>query len=168
MKYCFLLGWLLALAWWSAKRYGGNARDALSRTLPSGLYSPLNTVLFTPISYLAYVHPSMIFNGALYLAPLNLSYATCGLYVNLIFMYWIKRTKTAWFEKYNYILNAALSGAVAFMGIIIFFAVQYKGTELLWWGNAVVTRGIDSYAGAQVALIPDLPAKGYFGPDTWY
>ena len=41
-------------------------------------------------------------------------------------------------------------------------------TTVEWELPDVVTRGIDSYNGAQVALLTELPAKGYFGPDTWF
>lgn len=99
-------------------------------------------------------------------APVNLTYFTGGFYFSLAFMYYLKRYKTAWWEKYNYVLAAALTGGVAFSGIIIFFAVQYHPKTIDWWGINVLTQTIDGGAGQQ-ALLPNLPAKGYFGPDTW-
>ena len=166
MKYCFLLGFLLSLVWWGTKRFGGRVRNAIEGVLPSAVFAPLNLLIFTPISWLKHVHPSLIFNGMLFWAPLNLTYFTGGFYVSFAFMYYLKRYKTAWWEKYNYVLSAALTGGVAFSGIIIFFAVQYHPKTLSWWGTNVLTATIDGGAG-QLALIPDLPAKGYFGPDSW-
>ncbi|KAF7122077.1 hypothetical protein CNMCM5793_000032 [Aspergillus hiratsukae] len=166
MKYCFLLGFLLAIVWWTTKRFGSYFREACKSALPAAVFNPMNTLVFTPISWLKHVHPSLIFNGMLFWAPLNLTYFTGGLYFSFAFMYYLKRYKTAWWEKYNYVLSAALTGGVAFSGIIIFFAVQYHPKSISWWGNNVLGQTIDGGAG-QVALIPDLPAKGYFGPDTW-
>ncbi|KAK6063067.1 OPT family small oligopeptide transporter [Seiridium cupressi] len=167
MKYCFLLGFLLAIVWWTVKRFGSYARDAIKRVLPAAVFTPVNAVIFTPISWLKHVHPSLVFNGMLNWAPLNLTYWTGGFYVSFFFMYYMRRYKTAWWEKYNYVLSAGLTGGVAFSGLIIFFAVQYHPKSISWWGTDVLSATLDGGAG-QSALIPDLPEKGYFGPDTWY
>ncbi|KAJ6031021.1 hypothetical protein N7540_001753 [Penicillium herquei] len=166
MKWCFLLGFLLAIVWWTAKRFGSQVRDAAKSILPGGIFKPVNAFIFTPISWLKHVHPSLFINGFLMWAPVNLTYYTGGLYISAFFMYWLKRYKTAWWEKYNYVLAAALTGGVAFSGIIIFFAVQYHPVSISWWGNNVLEATIDGGIGQQ-ALLTELPAKGFFGPDTW-
>jgi OPT family small oligopeptide transporter len=132
LKYCFLLGFLLALVWWTIKRFGAHAREWCRARLPAAIFKPLNILIFAPISWLRDVHPSLILNGMLYWAPLNLTYFTGGLYFSFAFMFYLKRYKTAWWEKYNYVLAAALGGAVAFSGIIIFFAVQYHPVVISW------------------------------------
>ncbi|KAJ5933993.1 hypothetical protein N7454_006322 [Penicillium verhagenii] len=166
MKYTFLFGFLLAIAWWVVKRFGSHFQEACKSRLPSGIFKPVNTLVFTPISWLKHVHPSLVFNGFLWWAPVNLSYFMGGLYFSAAFMFYLRRYKTQWWEKYNYVLAAALTGGVAFSGIIIFFAVQYHPVSVDWWGNNVLGATIDGGLGQQ-ALIPDLPAKGYFGPDSW-
>jgi OPT family small oligopeptide transporter len=184
LKYCFLLGFLLAIVWWTVKRVGVSAREWFRVRLPAAIFTPLNVLIFAPVSWLRDVHPSLVLNGMLWWAPLNLTYFTSGLYFSVAFMYYLKRYKTAWWEKYNYVLAAAFNGGVAFSGLIIFFAVQYHPVVISWvshltsfahsnlpltisqWGNTVIDTGVDGYAG-QGALITDLPAKGYFGPDTW-
>lgn len=167
MKYCFLLGFLLALVWWTTKRYGAHVRQAFKAILPSAIFTPLNILIFTPISWLKHVHPSLVFNGMLLWAPVNLTYFTGGLYFAFAFMFYVKRYYTGWWEKYNYVLSAALTGAVAFSGIIIFFAVQYHPVTLNWWGVNVLSATIDGGTG-QGALLTEMPAKGYFGPDKWF
>lgn len=164
MQYTFLFGFLLALAWWTVKRFGRYGRDACKSALPAVVYKPLNAVVFTPISWLKHVHPSLLFNGMIYWAPLNLTYFTGGLYFSFAFMYYLKRYKTAWWEKYNYVLSAAFTGGVAFSGIIIFFAVQYHPKAVSWWGTKVLGETIDGGLGQQTLLQP--PADG-FGPKTW-
>lgn len=166
MKWCFLLGFLLALVWWTTKRFGTHVRQACKSALPPAIYRPIDMAIFTPISWLKHVHPSLVMNGMLAWAPLNLTYFTGGLYVSFAFMYYLRRYKTAWWEKYNYVLSAGLTGGVAFSAIIIFFAVQYHPKSISWWGSNVLSETVDGGAG-RVALYPDLPAKGYFGPDSW-
>ncbi|KAJ2955775.1 hypothetical protein NQ176_g11373 [Zarea fungicola] len=106
----------------------------------------------------------------LFWAPTNLTYFTGGLYISGAFMYYLRRYKTGWWEKYNYLLSAALTGAVAFSAIILFFAVQYHPVTFEWWGTDIVGNTIDGggLEDAQSALLMNLPAKGYFGPDTWH
>jgi len=81
------------------------------------------------------------------------------------FMWYLRHYKTAWWEKYNYVLAAALTAGVAFSGIIILFAVQFHPVAATWWGTTVTTKGVDGGAG-QSSLLP-LPATGFFGPSTW-
>lgn len=166
MKYCFLLGFLLALVWWTTKRFGSHVREACRAALPAAVFAPLNVAVFTPISWLKHVHPSLVFNGLLQWAPVNLTYFTGGLYLSFAFMFYLRRYKTAWWEKYNYVLSAGLTGAVAFSGIIIFFAVQYHPKTISWWGVDIVSNTIDGGTG-QGARLTAMPAKGYFGPDSW-
>ncbi|KAK0732321.1 oligopeptide transporter protein [Lasiosphaeris hirsuta] len=162
MKYCFLLGFLLALTWWTIKRFGSYVQSACRNALPGFLFTPLNAVLFTPISYLKHVHPSLVMNGMLFWAPLNLTYFTGGFYISFAFMYYLRRYKTAWWEKYNYVLSAALTGGVAFSGIIIFFAVQYHPQAIDWWGVNVLGQTIDGGPGRR-RCFPTCPRRGILG-----
>lgn len=52
LQYSFLLGFLLALVWWTVKRFGAYGREWLRARLPAAIFNPFNTVLFTPISWL--------------------------------------------------------------------------------------------------------------------
>lgn len=167
MKYCFLLGFLLALLWWGLKNYGRFVRDGAQRVLPSALYTPLNWVLFKPIGAFKHVHPSLILNGMLFWAPNNLSYLTGAFYANFFFMYYLRKYKTAWWEKYNYIVAAGLAGGVAFSAIIIFFAVQYHEVDVTWWGNTVNSLGVDGGADGARSTLLEVPPEG-FGPKSWY
>lgn len=167
IQYTFLLGFLLAVAWWVVKRFGPKVRSGARSVLPAGVFGILNLAIFTPISWLKHVHPSLIINGMITWAPTNLSYWIGSVYVAFAFMWYMKRYKTAWWEKYNYVLSAALTGGVAFSAIIIFFAVQWNEVPLPWWGNTVNDNTLDTF-GAPLVLLQDLPEKGYFGPDTWH
>jgi hypothetical protein len=80
--------------------------------------------------------------------------------LSFIFMYWMPRHRLAWWEKYNYVLSAALTAGVAICGLVMFFAVEYDPKSLEWWGNKVSSAGID---GSSKGLLP-IPARGYFGP----
>ncbi|KAF6152754.1 hypothetical protein GIB67_021414 [Kingdonia uniflora] len=44
-------------------------------------------------------------------------------------------TILGWWQKYNYVLSAALDAGTAFMGILLFFTLQNEGHNLKWWGT---------------------------------
>ena len=77
-------------------------------------------------------------------------------------MYWIQKHKTAWFERYNYTLSAALTAGVAVSALVMFFAVGYHPKNLSWWGNDVPWAGVD---GSSVGILPIPADRGYFGPE---
>ncbi|ODV75575.1 small oligopeptide transporter [Cyberlindnera jadinii NRRL Y-1542] len=145
MQYAFLMGFGIALVFIVMRRFGGKS---------------------TWYKYFGKLEPTVIIGGILSTyAPYNLTYLTGALYFGFLFMYYIRRRYVAWFEKYDYVISAALSAGVAFSAIIIFFAVQYHAKDINWWGNTVMYDGVDGGAG-QVALY-DISAteRGYFGPE---
>ncbi|KAL7243054.1 hypothetical protein ACSBR1_015462 [Camellia fascicularis] len=52
-----------------------------------------------------------------------------------IFNYFVFKYHKGWWQKYNYILSAALDAGTAFMGVLLFFALQNVGKNLKWWGS---------------------------------
>lgn len=101
---------------------------------------------------------------------LSLSYATNGIYISFIFMHYIKRRYSAWWEKYNYLLEAGFDVGVAISGIVQTFAFS-MGTKVAldWWGNKVATAGVDYVSYNQNASLYPIPDVGYFGvpPDQY-
>ncbi|WVZ86933.1 hypothetical protein U9M48_033644 [Paspalum notatum var. saurae] len=64
--------------------------------------------------------------------PLNYT-AWCS--VGTVFNFFIFRYRKGWWQRYNYVLSAAMDAGVAIMGVVIYFALS--GHPLDWWG----TRG---------------------------
>ncbi|PSK37590.1 OPT family small oligopeptide transporter [Candidozyma pseudohaemuli] len=139
LQWCFLIGFLLAFPCWALRKWGRK------------------TVIGK------YVHPVVVVFGFLQYAPYNLSYYIPGMILSFIFMYLIRKRKTAWWEKYNYILSGGMDAGVAFSSIIIFFAVQYHAKNIEWWGNTVNDNGIDAMRPSRLNVTTDAP-DGYFGP----
>ncbi|KAH1055560.1 hypothetical protein J1N35_033625 [Gossypium stocksii] len=54
-----------------------------------------------------------------------------------IFNYFVFKYHKRWWQKYNYVLSAALDAGTAFMGVLLFFALQNEGHNLKWWGTEV-------------------------------
>ncbi|KAK4563676.1 hypothetical protein RGQ29_005998 [Quercus rubra] len=55
--------------------------------------------------------------------------------VGTIFNFFIFRYRKQWWQRYNYILSAALDAGVAFMGVLLYFSVGMEGKGLTWWGT---------------------------------
>lgn len=112
-----------------------------------------------PGSILRYVHIPVVLSGPLYLAPYNFSYLWPGVMFGYLFNVHIKQRYTSWWQKYALPLTTGFQVAIALSAIVIFFAVQYKGINLSWWGNNVSFAGVDG-SGDCVLLTP--PANGTF------
>lgn len=164
-KWCFLIGFLIAVVFLTAQGLGPKylppVRESLRTKLRPNTFALLNRTLFPFIASLLWLNPILIIQGIQHWAPSNLSYKTPGIILSFIFMYWLPRHRLAWWEKYNYLLSAALTAGVALSALVIFFAVGYNPKSLTWWGNTVSSAGAD---GAGKGILP-LPARGYFGPE---
>lgn len=163
-KYCFLIGFLFGLFYvmgrWICSRYGQRVIEATRNKVRPATFEYLQSFVFMPIQTLKWFNPVLILVGMQDLCPVNMSYCIPGFLLCYVFMYHIKNRYTAWWERYNYVLAAAMYAAVAFCSIIIFFSVEYHPKPLEWWGNTVSSAGEDGNLGGYLSI----PASGYFGP----
>ncbi|KAK4108537.1 OPT superfamily oligopeptide transporter [Canariomyces notabilis] len=163
-KWCFLMGVAISIVFLVGQGLGPRhlpgVKERLRLRLSPRTFALLDRTLFPFVASLLWLNPILIIQGIQHWAPSNLSYKTPGFILSYIFMYWMPRHRLAWWEKYNYVLSAALTAGVAISGLIQFFAIGYNPVKLSWWGNTVSSAGID---GKQVGLLP-IPERGYFGP----
>lgn len=66
----------------------------------------------------------------------------------------------AFWSKYNYVLSAAFKIAIAISALVIYFALEYSGISLGWWGN-------DANSGCEASSCTrlKLPKGQHFGPE---
>ncbi|MCD7457465.1 oligopeptide transporter 4 [Datura stramonium] len=55
--------------------------------------------------------------------------------VGTIFNFFIFRYRKQWWQRYNYILSAALDAGVAFMAVLLYFSLGMENKGLTWWGT---------------------------------
>ncbi|KAI1333731.1 OPT oligopeptide transporter protein-domain-containing protein [Xylariaceae sp. FL0016] len=146
-KWCFLIGTVIALVFLFGQGYGPKylpgVREKLRLSLRPRTFALLDRTFFPFVASLLWLNP------------------TPGIILSFIFMYWLPRHRLAWWEKYNYVLSAALTAGVAVSALLMFFAVGYNPISLTWWGNTVSHAGVD---GSSVGILP-IPERGYFGPE---
>ncbi|KAJ6628594.1 OPT-domain-containing protein [Mycena sp. CBHHK59/15] len=109
---------------------------------------------------LEYLHLPVVLAGGLSWAPYNMANIWPAVPVAYLFNVFIKKRYVAWWSKYNYITTTAFSAAIAISGVVIFFAVEWPGVEIIWSGN---TRPFDGCDGNACARLP-IPDVGFFGP----
>ncbi|KAM1020192.1 hypothetical protein ACFX13_042214 [Malus domestica] len=72
------------------------------------------------------------FAGMSYATPTNIA---SWLITECIFNYFVFKYHKRWWQKYNYVLFAVLDAGTAFMGVLLFYALQNPKYELKWCGT---------------------------------
>ncbi|KAM0559901.1 hypothetical protein ACHAPJ_003851 [Fusarium lateritium] len=110
----------------------------LGALLPIAVYI-LRTKVFPQVNWLKKVHVPLFLGGLNYIPPASGvnygSWAICGLLFGVV----IKRRKSDWWRRFNFVFSSALDCSVAIAGIVIFFAIFYTGAadHFSWWGTKV-------------------------------
>ncbi|XP_058217154.1 oligopeptide transporter 4-like isoform X2 [Rhododendron vialii] len=60
---------------------------------------------------------------------------TSWIIVGTIFNFFIFRYRKKWWQRYNYVLSAALDAGVAFMAVLLYFSVGIENESVNWWGT---------------------------------
>lgn len=94
-----------------------------------------------PRSFIRKVNTPVIFTGTGLMPPATginfTAWAMCG----FVFNYLVKKYRTGWWTRYNYVLGAALDTGTALSAVIIFFCLIFPSgpqsdfANTGWWGN---------------------------------
>ncbi|XP_019164534.1 PREDICTED: oligopeptide transporter 4-like [Ipomoea nil] len=60
---------------------------------------------------------------------------TSWILVGTVFNFFVFRYRKKWWQRYNYILSAALDAGVAFMAVFLYFTVGLENKNVSWWGT---------------------------------
>ncbi|KAL0352607.1 UNVERIFIED_CONTAM: Oligopeptide transporter 4, partial [Sesamum calycinum] len=55
--------------------------------------------------------------------------------VGTIFNLFVFRYRKRWWQRYNYVLSAALDAGLAFMGVALYFCLGVDNVSISWWGS---------------------------------
>ncbi|CAL1352075.1 unnamed protein product [Linum trigynum] len=138
---------------------------------PGGLYRNLvwlflvGAVLPIPIwalskafpekKWIALINIPVISYGFAGMPPATPTNIASWLITGMFFNYFVFKYHKRWWQKYNYVLSAALDAGTAFMGVLLFFALQNSGHNLKWWGTEV-----DHCPLASCPTAPGIAVKG--------
>ncbi|XP_022772273.1 oligopeptide transporter 2-like [Durio zibethinus] len=59
----------------------------------------------------------------------------CWLIIGVIFNYYVFKYRKGWWQRYNYVLSAALDAGLAFMGVLLYFTLTMQEISISWWGG---------------------------------
>ncbi|KAG0258852.1 hypothetical protein BG011_003034, partial [Mortierella polycephala] len=78
--------------------------------------------------------------------------------VGFLFQFCAKRYRAEWYQRFNYVLSAALDSGVAISALVIFFTLQMHGIDFPdWWGTNMHHCPLDTanYYGVQPTNKPE-------------
>ncbi|CAK8543279.1 unnamed protein product [Lathyrus sativus] len=104
-----------------------------------GLLAPvpvwLLSIRFPNQKWIQLINFPIIIGGASSIPPVrSVNYISWGI-VGIFFNFYVYRKFKAWWARHTYILSAGLDAGVAFMGLVLYFALQSYGIfGPTWWG----------------------------------
>ncbi|CAI8587040.1 unnamed protein product [Vicia faba] len=103
------------------------------------------------------IHLPLIFSGGASIPPARaVNYLSWGA-VGILFNFYIYKKYKTWWARHTYILSAGMDAGIAFMGVLLFFALQnYDIFGPAWWG----LDGTDHCPLATCPTAPGVKAKG--------
>lgn len=89
---------------------------------------------FPSHKWISYIHLPVLLGSTASMPPATTVNFNSWIIVGIIFNYFIRKYHNKWWERYNYVLSAALDAGVAFMGVLIYLALTMENKGLSWWG----------------------------------
>ncbi|KAG0025207.1 hypothetical protein BGZ81_007330, partial [Podila clonocystis] len=108
-----------------------------------GLFIPIPFYLIAkrwPGTILDKIHTPVLLTATGMMPPARPYQYANWLAVGFVFQFLIKKYKNAWYNRFNYVLSAALDSGVAIAALVIFFSLQMHGIDFpSWWGTNMNT-----------------------------
>ncbi|KAJ7569002.1 hypothetical protein O6H91_01G056800 [Diphasiastrum complanatum] len=120
---------------------------------PSGLYRNMNWAFvggalapipvwllsktFPRVKWIPLISVPIILNGAAVMPPATAVNLSSWVLVGLFFNWYVFEYHRKWWQRYNYVLSAALDVGTAFMGVFLYVSLGIHNKTLNWWGNDV-------------------------------
>uniref|UniRef100_A0A803MC92 Oligopeptide transporter 4 n=2 Tax=Chenopodium quinoa TaxID=63459 RepID=A0A803MC92_CHEQI len=90
---------------------------------------------FPKQSWILLINLPILFSATSSMPPATTLNYNAWIVVGTIFNLIIFRYRKLWWQRYNYILSAALDAGVAFMGVLLYLALVMEDKNLTWWGT---------------------------------
>ncbi|RWR86505.1 oligopeptide transporter 1-like protein [Cinnamomum micranthum f. kanehirae] len=114
MNWFFLIGFILPILVWGLSR------------------------MFPRAKWIRLINVPIILGATASMPPARSVNYLCWGAVGFIFNFVIYRRFKQWWARHNYVLSAGLDAGIAFMGIIVYFALNFKDVfGVSWWGLEV-------------------------------
>ncbi|KAG8059785.1 hypothetical protein GUJ93_ZPchr0002g25849 [Zizania palustris] len=92
--------------------------------------------MFPRQKWIALINLPVLIGATAMMPPATSVNYNSWLLIGTIFNFFVFRYRKKWWERYNYILSAALDAGVAFMGVLLYFSLTMENRSIDWWGTA--------------------------------
>ncbi|CAK9152107.1 unnamed protein product [Ilex paraguariensis] len=90
---------------------------------------------FPKQSWIPLINLPVLLGATAYMPPATALNYNSWILVGTIFNFFVFRYRKKWWQRYNYILSAALDAGVAFMAVFLYFTVGMEDRNVKWWGT---------------------------------
>ena len=90
---------------------------------------------FPKQTWIRLINLPVLLGATAYMPPATALNYNSWIVVGTIFNFFVFRYRKQWWQRYNYVLSAALDAGVAFMAVLIYLSVGVENTSLTWWGT---------------------------------
>ncbi|KAG9145832.1 hypothetical protein Leryth_026900 [Lithospermum erythrorhizon] len=125
----------------SPKRIFGNQGNysALNWFFLGGLLGPFIVWLchkaFPKHSWIPLINLPVLLGATAAMPPATSVNYNSWILVGTIFNFFVFRYRKRWWQRYNYVLSAALDAGVAFMAVLLYLALGVEDKGIKWWGT---------------------------------
>jgi len=91
--------------------------------------------VFPKQHWISLIHLPVLLGATANMPPASTVNFNSWIVVGTIFNYFVFKYRKNWWQRYNYVLAAALDAGLAFMTVLIYFAVTMEGKGIQWWGT---------------------------------
>ncbi|KAF9152240.1 hypothetical protein DFQ26_000956, partial [Actinomortierella ambigua] len=89
-----------------------------------------------PNTWVELIHIPVILNATGMMPPASPFHYWNWVGVGFAFQFFLRRYRTSWYMRFNYITSAAFDTGTAFFALLVFFALQMHEINFpTWWGN---------------------------------
>nr|KYP46246.1 Oligopeptide transporter 2 [Cajanus cajan] len=85
--------------------------------------------------WISSIHLPVLLGATAAMPPASTVNFNSWIIVATIFNYYVFKYRKNWWQRYNYVLAAALDAGLAFMTVLLYFSLNMEGTSIEWWGT---------------------------------
>lgn len=107
--------------------------------------------------WISYIHLPVLLGSTATMPPASTVNFNSWIVVGTFFNYFVFKYHKNWWQRYNYVLSAALDAGLAFMGVLLYFTLTMENKSLNWWGSAGEHCELATCPTAKGIVVEDCP-----------
>ncbi|XP_042496907.1 oligopeptide transporter 4-like [Macadamia integrifolia] len=113
---------------------------------------------FPKQSWIPLINLPVLLGATALMPPATAMNYNSWIFVGTIFNFFVFRYQKKWWQRYNYVLSAALDAGLAFMAVLLYFTVTMENKSITWWGSEGEHCDLASCPTAKGVVVDGCPA----------